>query len=490
MTRRRVFAEGIEYDFAPDDAPVVAHRHWAIATAQVRDDIDGVPLRIPFTVRVEVPGEADEIAQDGTRVRRTERAILVKIGPDGTFALVAQPWLRFTPFAVPLGPTVTVQAAGFVPLRHTFALAYDQRTIVLPLPSVGGRTVTLNSTAGLAAGQTLLFGPANQPQYVRIANVGAGGQVTLMAGLTEPHVLGETVFPDSFATPPTAVLGLRRTPVRIVGRVVARNTAANTSTAVANALVEVSDFWRTRAAIIANPAHGSMTHPVPAQRQFAVAVSPGTLATRAVGAAAGTVVLPLVSGDDRLLARPAVAERPRIEVGSWQNLQPPPAPLANRLLLIAPGDAAVAEYHTVAAVEPVGAVEEPARLTLDLPLRGAHAAATRVSRINAPAVLPPTPRALKDGAEPGDRCVFLDALATLPAVGTMRLTGGGAPDEFQRCERLSTASNVNGDFRLPPVQRVARLALKIDDGAGHIQTIEVDPTYGEPEQRVDVVYFA
>jgi len=484
-----MFAQGIEYDFAPDDAPLVAHRHWAIATAQVVDDIDGAPLRIPFTVRVVLPGETDEIAQNGTRVRRLERAIGVKTGPDGTFALVAQPWLRFTPFAPPVGPTVSIEAEGFLPLRHTFAVAYNQRTIALPLPAVGDRTVTLNSTAGLVAGQTLLFGPPNRPQYVRIENLGVAGQVMLAAGLIELHILGERIFPDAFATGPATVLALRRTPVRIVGRVVARDTTANTSTPVANVLVEVSDFWRTRAAIGANPANGSMTDPNPAQRQFAVSVSPGTLAARGVGGTLGTIALPTVPGDDRLLARPVAADRTRIDVASRQNLQPPPAPLANRLLLIAPADAAAAEYQTVAALEPVGAVDEPARITVDLPLRRGHGAATRVSRINAPAVLPPAPRALRDATAPGDRCVFLDDLATLAGSGTVRLTGGGAADEFQRYERLSAISDVNGDFRLPPVHRIARLALTIDDGAGNVQTIEVDPAYGEPEQRVDVVYF-
>jgi hypothetical protein len=489
MSRRRVFAQGVEYDFAPDDPPLVAHRHWAIATAQVTDEIERVPLKVPFNVRVVLPGEPDEIAQDGRRVRRLERAVSVKIGPDGTFALVAQPWLRFTPFAVPIGPTVSIEADGFLPLRHTFAVAYTARTIALPLPAVGGRTVTLNSTAGLLAGQTLLFGPSNRPQYVHIQNVGAGGQVTLAAGLTEPHGFGESVFPDAFATPPTTVLALRRTPIQIVGRVVARDTSANTSTPVVNALVQVTDFWRTRAAIAANPANGSMTDPVPAQRQFAVSVSPGTLAARAIGGAAGTIPLPVVAGDDRLLGRPAVAERTRIDLTSWQNLQPPPSPLANRLVLIAPGDSAVAEYHTVAGIDPVGAFEEPARVTLELPLRRAHDAATRVSRINAPAVLPPTPRTLRDATTPGDRCVFLDDLATLAGSGTMRLTGGGAADEFQGYQQFSTTSNLNGDFRLPAVQRIARLALTIDDGAGHVQTIEIDPAYGEPEQRIDVVYF-
>jgi hypothetical protein len=50
-------------------------------------------------------------------------------------------------------------------------------------------------------------------------------------------------------------------------------------------------------------------------------------------------------------------------------------------------------------------------------------------------------------------------------------------------------SDGDGFFRLPPLQRMARVALTIDDGGGNVQTIEIDPDYGEAEQQVDVVYF-
>jgi hypothetical protein len=275
-----------------------------------------------------------------------------------------------------------------------------------------------------------------------------------------------------------------------MGRVVTRDTTANLTTAVVGATVDVTDFWRTRAAVVNNPANGAMTDPVPANRQFAVSLFPGALATRAAaGATTGTIALPVVAGDDRLLTRPAAAERTRIDVGSGQNLVAPPSPLANRLLLVEPGDQLAAEYHTLSAIEPAGAADEPARLTLDFVLRRAHADATRVSRVNGPAVLPPTPRALRDGTAPGDRCLFLDSLALLPAGGRLRITGGGAADEFQRYAQLSVVSDGDGFFRLPPMQRMARVALTIDDGGGNVQTIEIDPDYGEAEQQVDVVYF-
>jgi hypothetical protein len=489
MTHRRVVASDLEYDFAPGDPPLTAHRHWAIATAQVIDDIAGEPLAIPFRVRVVLPGEQDEIAQNGMHVRRLERSITVKIGEAGTFALVAQPWLRFTPLAPPAAVTVLIEADGFMPLRHPFVFAYDQRTIAVVPAAVGDLVVTLNSAANLVAGQTLLFGPAIEPQYVRIRGIGAANQVTLDAGLIRPQGIGNPVFPDVFTSPAPVPLELRRSPVRIVGRVVTRDTTANLTTAVVGATVDVTDFWRTRAAVVNNPANGAMTDPVLANRQFAVSLFPGALATRAAAATTGTIALPVVAGDDRLLTRPAAGERPRIDVASRQNLIAPPSPLANRLLLVEPGDPDAAEYHTVSAIEPAGVADEPARLTLDFALRRAHAEATRVSRVNGPGVLPPTPRALRDATAPGDRCLFLDDLALLPAGGRLRITGGGAGDEFQRFTQLSVVSDGDGFFRLPLLHRMARVALTIDDGGGNVQTIEIDPTYGEAEQPVDVVYF-
>lgn len=488
MKHRHLIDHEIEYDFAPDDPPLVSHRHWVIGRAQLIDDITETPLGVPFRARVVLPGVQIEVAQDGTRVPRLERGIAVNQGADGTFALVAQPWLRFTPFAAPTPITVLIEADGYVPQRHDFAFAYDQRTIALPAPAVNDRVVTLNSTAGLVAGQTLLFGPATAPQYVRIQTLGLANQLTLEAGLQQPQVLGNPVFPDAFAAPPPDSIALRRASVRILGRVVNRDTSANVSTPVANASIVVTDFWRTRAAVMANTAHGSMTDPVPALRQFAVSVTPGALATRAVGAPVGTIALPVVVGDDRVFARPIAAGEAAVRVTTGQNLLPPPAPLANRLLLIAPDDPLVAEYQTIATLELVGAVDEPAELGFDLPLCRAHREGTRVTRINAPLALPPTPQALRDATAPGDYCLFLDDVSTLATSGTLRLTGGGAADEFQRYAQLAVKSDADGYFRLPPLQRMARVAITIDDGLGHVQTIELDPQYGVAEQRIDVVY--
>jgi hypothetical protein len=488
-----VLAEGLEYDFAPDDTPLVAHRSWAIVTAQLVDELDGTPaepdgrpIQAPFEVEVRRAGAPFERAQDGSLARRAERELSVKIGEQGTFALVGRPWLRFPPLAGAGQLTVAVRARGFEPLERRFTIIYDTRSVAAPAPAVGDRTLTLDSVAGLVAGQTLLFGPAATPQYVRIRSVDAGNQLTLTQPLQQAQLLGAPVFPDAFVPAPPARVALRRPPVRLLGRVVRRNTATNVSAPIANAAIQVTDFWRTRARLMLDPAHGSMTDPTPAARQFAVSVAPGALAARAAGGVVGAITLPV--GDERRLERPVSAGDGRVEVDRRQLLAPSPALFASRLLRLDPDEPELAEYQTIDTIDPVGGVDEPAELVLELPLRRAHAEGTRVARIDAPAPLPATPRVLRDAAGPGDRCLFLDALTGLGGPGALRLAGGGAPDEFQSFTPLAARSDARGYFRLPPVQRVARLTLRVDDGAGHVQTLEVDPGYGEAEHRLDVVY--
>ena len=120
---------------------------------------------------------------------------------------------------------------------------------------------------------------------MRIHSVDTPNQVTLATGLLRPHPLADVVYPDTFTAPPPIEIPLRRLPVSVVGRVVTRDTAANVSTPIVNASIRLSDFWRTRAAVVANP-NGAMTDPNPATQQFAIAVTPGALASRAAGAAA------------------------------------------------------------------------------------------------------------------------------------------------------------------------------------------------------------
>jgi hypothetical protein len=227
-----------------------------------------------------------------------------------------------------------------------------------------------------------------------------------------------------------------------------------------------------------------MTDPVPALRQFAVAIAPGVLAARAAGSLVGSAAL-ASAADDRRTTGPASADHTAIGVDRRENLAPPPAPLLNRLVLVNAEDPASAEYHTVASITPSGGPSDPARVTLELPLARAHAQGCRVERMN-PGALPPPTLTLASAAERGDRCLFLDAPLGFPPEA-LRITGG-AVDEFQAFAPLAVRTDADGYFRFPPLHRMARIALTVDDGAGNLLAIEVDPDYSEAEQRVDAVY--
>ncbi len=86
-------------------------------------------------------------------------------------------------------------------------------------------------------------------------------------------------------------------------------------------------------------------------------------------------------------------------------------------------------------------------------------------RLN-PGALPPPTHTLAGGAERGDRCLFLDAPLSTPPQ-TLWITGGPV-DEFQAFVALSVRTDAEGYFRFPPLQRMARIALTVDDGLGNV----------------------
>ncbi|HZM46005.1 MAG TPA: hypothetical protein VFC14_14315 [Burkholderiales bacterium] len=462
---RTAFVGDLEYAFAPNDPDLLARRIWALATARAVDEITDDALRVPIRVRVEQTG------------------VLVKTGDDATFALVARPWQRFPPlFGAAPRIDITVEADSYLTCVHRFTLNYAQRHIAVPAPAPGATALTLDNANNLVAGQALLIGPVAGQEYVRIANLGPGAnQVTLAAGLSNPHNVGDPVFPDGFDPGPTTVLRMHRRPVTIRGRVVRRDTATGLSTPAAGATITVTDFWRTQNAVRTHQP-GAMTDPNPAQRSFALSISPGAFAARAAGAAAGNAAaLAPVPNEDKFLRRDAEAGADRIELTDRVNIA------LNELLRIDADDASVAEYQTIAAIASTGGPIEPAVATLDLPLRNAHPRDARVERFGPPGA-PTTPCILRDDVLPGDACLFFDSLALLPAQGgLLRLNAGGTVDEYQSFNQLAATADAEGYFRLPAIHRVAQLQIAVVDGANN-RTIDFQPNYSERESWLEVAF--
>src|SRR4051812_37037996 len=107
MTAVTVIANNLEFNFVGDEPERRGERWWALATAQAKDETSEEPIKAPLKISV----------------HRT--AIASKPGADGTFCLMARPWLRFPPLLSPISTIdVTIEAPGYLPLKHTFTVTF------------------------------------------------------------------------------------------------------------------------------------------------------------------------------------------------------------------------------------------------------------------------------------------------------------------------------------------------------------------------------
>jgi hypothetical protein len=460
VTREAVVANGIAWVFAPDERRARAESWWAVVTGRVLDEISGEPPR------------------PTVRVMPRQNGLVVRIDADGCFALVARPWERFAPLAAPGYPiAIDIHAEGYLPLARTATLPTGQ----VPLSAnaaAGTRVLTLPSTAGLHAGQVVLVGPAGATaERHALAGIGPGaGQVTLAGDLVHGHLAGDPFVADAFAPLDLGDLALRRQPVQVRGRTVARTVAG--STPVPNATVRVSRLWRTAADV--------RNHVPPVAARIA-GLWPGVYAERAAATAVTPIAPATAAGDGKLLAAGAVAGAGAVQLTDGVNLV-----AGTSVVAIDAGDASRHERLAVTALAPGFSPQEPAAATLRYPLRQAHAAGAPVARIvpGAPVGLA---KQLADGALPGDRTVFLDDPALPAATGTVRIDAG-ANAEYQQYALFDVTSDADGYYTLPPLHRVAQVEVEAhaaghpDIGAAHNNAIVYQPGYGAEPPWLDVVF--
>lgn len=463
MTYESVSANARLYRLAPDDPEPVARRLWAIAAGRVVDELTGGPPGAPLTIVAREP------------------ALTVHAFADGAFYVVARPWDRFPPLrAASYELHLDIRAPGYLPQPLALSVPTYQRHVVAPAPAAGATQLALDDASGLAAGQRLLLGPDDGSQeYAVLASVGPGpGQVTLQAPLRHAHPVGAAVAVDAYATLALDDVALRREAVTIRGRAFRRDDQTNAVLPVAGATIAVSDFWRSLPALRAMQP-GAMTDPDPLQRRFPLAVAPGLHAARAAAASIAARALPAAPDGDKLLCEPCPAGALEVRVSNRLDLGP------GSLLRIDPGQGDDAEVMTVLDVYGEGGADEPARLVLELPLRRAHAAGIRVQRLLPGA---PAPAAsLREAAEAGDRCVFVDDAAGLDATGFVRVATG-APDDHLHAAAARAVSDADGYFRLPPLQRMAALVFSATAPASTPVTVSFQPDYSRRENWLDVVF--
>jgi hypothetical protein len=95
--------------------------------------------------------------------------------------------------------------------------------------------------------------------------------------------------------------------------------------------------------------------------------------------------------------------------------------------------------------------------------------------------------AITSDAIEGDTTVFV---STLDVTGSaiVEIAGGPHPAEYRVASRYEAQTNSNGYYRLPPLSRIAQVAIEASDGGAHpAVTTERTPNYGVAENVLDLV---
>jgi hypothetical protein len=461
MAHRTLVVDGFTYEFASDDPPLPVDRTWSVVQGRVIDEITGKPLP---SIRVEV----------------AEPELDVEIRDGGLYTLIARPWPRFPPLGAPIYPlNLTVEADDYIPAAATVAVPTGQRAVAAPAPAVGATVLALSGTAGLAAGQLLLIGPAGAKQErLTIANLGpAVNQVTLAAPLAHPHAVGDLVVAATFTPTVVADIAMHRRPVVIRGRTVRQNSTGLGTTPVASALIGLQGLWRTAS---------DVTRHLPPVAANLASLAPGLYAARGVGATLAAQALPVIAGDDKLLIAAAPSGSAAVDVSSRQNLVAPPAPPPSSVLRIDADESSVVEHISITGVSGLGALDEPGRVSLAHAPINSHRRGAHLQRV-APQPAAPA-KAFTDAAMAGDTCVYLSDLAGLAAAGTAVVSGGPTTAEFQQISTFAVTSDADGYFQLPPLSRVAQVAINASAPALTPIKFDFQPDYTQSENWVDIVF--
>jgi hypothetical protein len=458
MPRRITVVNGTSYVLSPDAQPPLGSRLWVLVHARAIDELTGQPVASVITL------ESDAIFTSP------------RVAGDGLVGLIGVPHQAFPPLAAQNYTIhLTVRAAGYLWRRAAVAVGHDQRTLVAPAPALHDAVMTLNDTARLSIGETLLVGPAGPHlDIVQIRALGPGAQqVTLTTGLVHGHAIGEPVVPvvpDDFAPTDLGDLAMHREPVVMLGRTMQASGSATTP--LAGARVTVTGIWRRLppSTVVVPPAAPNL-----------VSLHTPLRANRI----AGTDVLrrrnlSLVAGGDKQLLDDIPAGERLMRLSNRQNLGP------GNVLLIDADDPDRAEYVTINTIAGSSTPTEPARITLHYPFAYAHRRDTRVQR-----VMPQPQGAVRQfvvHALAGDTTIFLSSLTGLATGNQVWMTDGMRPDEYHRIRRYVALSDADGYYRLPPLSRVAQLELRAEHGALTPIHLEFRPDYSLRENRMDFVF--
>lgn len=250
-------------------------------------------------------------------------------------------------------------------------------------------------------------------------------------------------FPDQFTPLDLGDVAMHRAATTLRGRTLRRGSLA--PSVVTGASVEIAGYWPAFPPADVVPA----TVMEPANL---IALSPPVYAARADGVTQvrrrDAVAVP---GLDKTLLLPAGAGATRVRLSDRDGIA------AGVLLIIASADAMRRERIVVTIVETASSVDQPAWVSLSLPLAYTHLDGTLCQPANL--LAGSAPNLLTRVAIPGDATLYLDGLTALAAGVTVEVDDGGGTPEYHEADLYRTVSDAEGYFRLPPLARAAMVAL-------------------------------
>jgi hypothetical protein len=276
------------------------------------------------------------------------------------------------------------------------------------------------------------------------------------------------LFPGVYAPTDLGDLAMHRTPVQLVGRAVLRGAAGDTPLPAVT--VRIGGIWRTAPTLTVSP---------PASPPDLVAIDAPLYTARSVGASLRMVALTPDLVNPKRLEQPAVAGATTVELSDRVAIAAP------NVLGIDVADPDRAEWVVIKSIVGATSAALPATVTLEHPLARTHAAGAPAHGITVGG--PTTSRALGVAAIRGDTTLFTTALGAL-APGTVEVDDGVAPPEYHRLARYETTSDADGQWRLPPLARVAQLTVVATHAVNTTPVRTVTPEYPRREQRLDLPF--
>lgn len=280
-------------------------------------------------------------------------------------------------------------------------------------------------------------------------------------------------FPASFTPLDLGDVFLHRRAVGLSGRTVRRLGLA--TTVVAGATVEVAGYWPrvptagVNAAAVMEPPH-------------LLALAPPLYGRCGIGSSTVTRRdLSAVSGMDKTLLAPAAAGERRVRLTDRIGLT------SNGVLTIDAADPARREHLLISTIETTSSSDQASWISLAHPLAYAHQPGTLCQ----PAILAAAGSLIaltRDGL-PGDVTIFTASLTGLSDNITVEIDSGLGAAEYHEARIYRIVSDTGGFFRLPPIQRVAMVALHSSkSGLASPADKWFAPDYRHPDQYLTLSF--